>query len=68
MRTGAKGVRLREALVVFQFVVSILLVIGTTVVFRQLEYIGRKDLGYSREQMLIVPIFMTDKSLARLTR
>src|SRR5258707_357600 len=50
---GSSG--LRNSLVVFQFFISISLIIGTAVVYRQLSYIQHKKLGYDRDQVLIVP-------------
>lgn len=44
----------RNALVVFQFSASILLIAGTLIVLMQMEYIRDKDLGYNREQKLII--------------
>jgi putative ABC transport system permease protein len=52
--TGFKGGALRSFLVVMQFSISISLVIGTMVIYGQLTYIQNKDLGYSREQVLII--------------
>ncbi|HEY4198207.1 MAG TPA: ABC transporter permease [Mucilaginibacter sp.] len=54
LATGFKGSRLRSFLVVFQFAISIFLIIGTIVIYNQLKYIQNKDLGYNREQVLIV--------------
>ena len=51
--TNKRGT-LRSALVVFQFATSIVLIIGTIVVYRQLNYIQTKDLGYKKEQVLII--------------
>jgi putative ABC transport system permease protein len=45
---------LRGALVVFQFTASIILIIGTIVVFKQLRYIQNKNLGFDKEQVLIL--------------
>jgi putative ABC transport system permease protein len=45
---------LRSSLVVFQFFISVSLIIGTLVVFRQMKYIQHKDLGYNKEQLLVV--------------
>ena len=45
---------LRSSLVVFQFFISIFLIIGTIVIYRQLNYIRHKDLGYDRKQVLII--------------
>jgi len=44
----------RNVLVVFQFGASIFLISGTLIVFRQLKYIQHKDVGYTREQLLII--------------
>jgi putative ABC transport system permease protein len=54
IRTGTKSGGLRSALVVFQFTISIVLIIGTIVVFRQLHYIQTRDLGFNKEQVLII--------------
>lgn len=51
---GRKGFTLRSGLVVFQFFVSITLIVSTVVVYRQLEYIQHKKLGYNKEQVLII--------------
>jgi putative ABC transport system permease protein len=45
---------LRSFLVVFQFSISIFLIIGTLVIYNQLKYIQHKDLGYNRDHVLIV--------------
>lgn len=55
---------LRSTLVVFQFVTSILLIIGTIVVYKQLHFIQTKDVGFSKEQVLIVnDAYSLDKSV-----
>ncbi|WP_205573275.1 ABC transporter permease [Flavisolibacter nicotianae] len=46
----------RKGLVVFQFVLSIVLIIGTIVVSRQIDYVQRINLGYDRENLLYVPL------------
>jgi putative ABC transport system permease protein len=46
--------RLRRGLVVFQFAVSAVMIIGTLVVYRQLHYIQNKKLGFDKEQVLIL--------------
>lgn len=50
----ARRMGLRGGLVVFQFFVSISLLIGTTVVYRQLHYIQTVKLGYDKEQVLVL--------------
>ena len=49
-----RKVMLRGSLVVFQFVVSIVLFIGTFVIFNQLKYIQAKDLGFDKEQVIVI--------------
>jgi putative ABC transport system permease protein len=51
---GMKSGFIRSALVVFQFAVSILLVIGTLAVYRQLSYIQNKKLGFNKDQVLVI--------------
>ena len=46
----------RKGLVVFQFSLSVILIIGTIVISRQVGYIQSKNLGYDRENMIYVPI------------
>ncbi|GAB3162848.1 ABC transporter permease [Telluribacter humicola] len=54
---GSKGgYSLRKTLVVLQFTVSTALIIGTGIVFSQLHYVQRKDLGFDREQAIVLPI------------
>jgi putative ABC transport system permease protein len=48
------GAGVRNSLVVFQFAISILLIVATLVVFQQLNFIQGKDLGYTKDQILIV--------------
>lgn len=52
--TGFKGGNFRNILVVFQFAISIFLIIGTLVIYNQLTYIQHKDLGFNRNQVLVV--------------
>lgn len=52
-RSG-KGILLRKALVTFQFTLSILLIAGTVIVYRQLVYMRNEDLGYNKAQLLVV--------------
>lgn len=51
---GMKSGFIRSTLVVFQFVISIFLIVGTIAVNRQLAYIQNKKLGYEKEQVMIV--------------
>ena len=49
-----KGYKLRNTLVVFQFTTAIILITGTLVIYRQLDYIRHKNLGYDREHVLVL--------------
>ena len=55
------GARLRQVLIVAQFAVAILLMVVTDIVYRQLDYIQRKDLGFEKEHLVLLPIFRMDR-------
>ncbi|MFC2133380.1 ABC transporter permease [Bacteroidota bacterium] len=57
--SGAKGSLFRRVLVVTQFSISILLIIGTLVVFDQIEYMQDQDLGFDKEQKLVLTFPLT---------
>ncbi len=46
--------RLRRILVVFQFAVSILLIIGTMIMYRQINFMLNKDVGFNKEQLIVI--------------
>ncbi|HSN09162.1 MAG TPA: ABC transporter permease [Hanamia sp.] len=52
---GNKSFGLRSGLVVFQFFISVGLIIGTIVVWQQMKYIQNKNLGYNKQQLLTLP-------------
>ncbi len=54
LRKGMGGGLLRRVLVVFQFAVSAVLVLGTLVVFRQLRYIQNEKVGFNKDQVLVL--------------
>ena len=55
--TGSSSVAvLRKALVVTQFAISIVLLVSTFVVYQQLRYLQEKDLGFEKEQIVMIPI------------
>ncbi len=54
LKSGREGRTFRNGLVVFQFCVSIILVICTAIVFEQLTYVSEKDLGFNKENLLII--------------
>ncbi|HEY8733202.1 MAG TPA: FtsX-like permease family protein, partial [Puia sp.] len=54
LKIGSRSVSLRSVLVVFQFATSVVLIVGTLVIYKQLNYIQTKDLGYSKDQVLTI--------------
>lgn len=54
LKMGSRSGGLRSILVVFQFATSIILIIGTIVIYRQLHYIQTKNLGFDKSQVLII--------------
>ena len=54
MGTFSKGNKLRNILILFQFSITIILIISSLVMFRQINYIKNTDTGYNREQIVAV--------------
>lgn len=54
LKAGKHGAFFRKALVVFQFGISVLLTVCVAVVMRQMHYVRNADLGFSKEQSMIV--------------
>lgn len=55
-RSSARGIWLRQTLVVFQFSISIILMVGTLIILKQINYIQDKRLGYDKENVLVLPL------------
>lgn len=53
---SGRGIWLRKSLVAFQFSISIALVVGTTLVIRQLTFIQNKDLGFNEQNVMVAEI------------
>ena len=51
---SAKGMILRKGLVIIQFTISIILIIGTVVVYTQLNYMRSQDLGFNKDQTVVI--------------
>jgi len=50
------AVSLRKGLVVFQFVISIVLIVASVVIANQMNYLQQKDLGFQKDQQIIIPL------------
>ncbi len=53
-QNSVEGGKVRNSLVIFQFSISVLLIVSTLVVYQQLKYIQNKDLGFSKDQVLVI--------------
>jgi putative ABC transport system permease protein len=54
LNPGSMSKRLRGLLVIFQFTVSIVIIIGSIVVYNQLNFMTKKDLGFKKENLIII--------------
>lgn len=54
MSPGSMSKRLRAVLVIFQFTVSIIIIAGSIIVYRQLNFLTTKDLGFGKENLVIL--------------
>jgi putative ABC transport system permease protein len=50
------AVALRKGLVVFQFIISVVLIIASIVINKQMQYMRTKDLGFQKNQQIIIPM------------
>jgi putative ABC transport system permease protein len=55
-KNTSSGQWLRKSLIVFQFSISVILIISTFIMQKQLNFIQNKNLGYNRDQVLVLPI------------
>jgi putative ABC transport system permease protein len=53
---SGKNSLLRKSLVVFQFTLSVILIVGTIVMYKQLELMRNKNLGYDKKQLIYIPL------------
>ncbi len=54
---GTSVALVRKGLVVFQFAVSVFMIFGTVVVYQQMDYFRRKNLGFDREHLVAVKLY-----------
>ena len=62
--TGTKGVLLRKGLVITQFTISIALIIGTIIIYTQMSFMRNQELGFDKEQMLILETNVSPSQIA----
>lgn len=54
--SAKSGDKFRKALVIFQFGISVFLIIGTYIIYKQVIYGSQKNLGFDQEQIIVVPL------------
>ena len=55
-RSSSSGIWLRKGLVVFQFCITLILTLGTLAITKQIFFIQNKNLGFDRENTIILPL------------
>jgi len=53
------AVALRKGLVVFQFIISVVLIIASVVIMNQMNYLRSTDLGFAKDQQIVIPLRST---------
>jgi putative ABC transport system permease protein len=59
LERGGKSSGFRKVLVVVQFAISIILIIGTIICFQQLNYLRNSGLGFNKDQVIMLPAYGT---------
>jgi putative ABC transport system permease protein len=52
MGNMSNGILFRKSLVVFQFVITVVMIVGSIIIYKQLQYTSDKDLGFNKQQVL----------------
>ena len=56
IQLGKANVSLRRSLVVFQFMISIVLIAATIIIYQQMKYVDNKDMGFDKNKLLVIDI------------
>ena len=56
LATGSNKATLRKVIVVFQFALAILLLIGTVIIYQQSRFLRQVDLGFDKEHVVVIPL------------
>ncbi len=56
VQPGKGNILLRRSLVVFQFMVSIVLIAATIIIYEQMQYVNNKDMGFDKEKLVVIDI------------
>ena len=60
---GSSSILLRKGLVVTQFAISIIILVATVVVYKQLNYMRNQDLGFKKDHMLVIDFHFDERIL-----
>jgi putative ABC transport system permease protein len=63
LRTGVLRAVLRKNLVILQFVIAIALILCTLIIYSQMHYVRTKNLGYNKDQVIVLPVFSVMKNV-----
>lgn len=55
-RLGRGNISLRRTLVVFQFMVSIVLIAATMIIYEQMQFVNKKDMGFDKDRLVVIDI------------
>ncbi len=56
IQLGRGNISLRRSLVVFQFMISIVLIAATIIIYQQMQYVNTKDMGFDKEKLVVIDI------------
>lgn len=54
IQLGRGNISLRRSLVVFQFMISIVLIAATTIIYEQMQYVNNKDMGFDNDKLVVI--------------
>ncbi|HKJ68155.1 MAG TPA: ABC transporter permease, partial [bacterium] len=63
-----RGANVSKVLVVAQFALSVILIVGTLTAWRQLRFVQNKELGFAEDQLVVLPLQLTDNSAETLAQ
>lgn len=66
-KVGKKGAALRGGLVVFQFAISITLIVLSFIVYDQISYLQNRDIGFDKSNLIVVPQVQRMDSVKRIS-
>ncbi|PWU01136.1 MAG: ABC transporter permease [Bacteroidetes bacterium] len=53
---GRANISLRRSLVVFQFIISIVLISATMIIYEQMQFVNNKDLGFDKDKLVVIDL------------